>query len=240
MKLKLFWFLLFGIWCWAGQLPATYASTPPIGGPVQLRQDLNRILADHRFSYPNYFGGVKRAFNKFLHWLASALKPKKSKYTIDATGFDRAFKQFGLGLALLLPIGLIFLARRVIHWERRIKPDSPPGVASGLDLPDSFNQAKIAATQGEYRNAVRFLYLASLTQLRGSGILPEGIRYTDKENLYTLRRKFGMESREYQSFEQLIHLFREKWYGWKICTESDYQNAFQLYETLLVRSHPSK
>lgn len=207
---------------------------------MQLRHDLNQILADHRFSYPDYFSGMKRNFTRFLHWLNSMLKPKKSKYTIDATSFDRAFKQLGLGLALLLPLGLIFLARRFIQWERRIKPDSPTDSISGPDLPDSFTQAKIAATQGEYRNAVRFLYLASLTQLRGNGILPEGTRYTDKENLQTLRRKFGIESIEYQSFECLIHLFREKWYGWKICTESDYQNAFQYYETLSVHSYSSK
>lgn len=211
-------------------LPPLSAAAPESPNQTaRLRQELNQILADQRFTYPDYFAGVRRFFRNLLHWLDRLKVPK---LPLKPSWPDELVNRFGLGLVILLPPGLLWLARRWLARETRLEASVPPVAASSANLHEALTPARAAAGAGEYRPAIRLLYLAALSYLRSIGKLPEGTRYSDKENLRTLRGKFGAEHSVYQAFDQLVGLFQEKWYGLKTCNAADYDRAVRLYETL--------
>jgi hypothetical protein len=215
-----------------GAKPAENRSQKLIANSQQLvRQDLQRILADRRFSYPDYWAGWRRFIAKWRSWLAR-FQPRRR--ILKATWFDRLVKQIGLGLVLVTPFVLLYLARHYLTGENRLKATTANRTTPDADLTILLGQARQAAGRDDYRNAVRCLYLAALLQLRADGALPKSGNSgaTDHENLRLLQKKLGAATPGFQAFNRLVRIFQEKWYGLKSCGPTDYQTAAQLFATI--------
>ena len=79
-------------------------------------------------------------------------------------------------------------------------------------------RAAVLAENGEFRDAVRYLYLSLLLFLDNRQLISFRLSKTNREYLSELRKS----SRDMERFAGLVQLFERKWYGMEDCTESDY------------------
>jgi hypothetical protein len=216
-------------------VPARGVQSGSCNDTVRIRHDLESILANPRFNYPDYFRGVRQLLRRLIQWWIKMFPARQSN---TAEWFDRSLQKLGLALVVLSPLLILFGVRKFFLSESQIKlvAGSPEELPANLKL--ILENANRSAAKGDFRDAVRQIYLAALIRLRSTGSLPEGVRRSDKENLRTLAKSAGYDSPVYQSFAEMVRLFREKWYGLKSCTDSDYQKASRFFETL--SSHAEK
>jgi hypothetical protein len=220
-------------------LPTRVAAATPAAEQIRLRQDLQQILADQRFNYPDYWAWWQRLAAKWSRWLAR-LQPRR--HELKAAWFEQLIKRIGLGLVILLPLVLLYFARQFLAWENRLKATAANRADPDAALTALVGHARRAAEQDDYRNAIRYFYLAVLLQLRASGRLPAGNNscYSDHENLRLLRKKLGGTAPEFQAFNRLVLTFQEKWYGLKSCDRTDCQTAGQLFKIITQSGAPKK
>jgi hypothetical protein len=234
-KIIILFILIIGIQ--GASVPAWGARPRPTGDTVMIRHKLESILTDSRFNYPDHFEGLRRLISRLQQWLVKQFQPRRPG---TAGWLDRSLETLGLVLVIGSPLLILLLMRRFFLRDSQIKLAS----ASRQYDPSANWQSVVAnagqtADLGDFRAAIRQLYLAALFRLRGTGSLPEGVRYSsDKENLRTLGKKVGFDSPVYHSFAALVRLFREKWYGFTGCDASDYREANRIFETL--NSHVKK
>jgi len=79
-------------------------------------------------------------------------------------------------------------------------------------------RAAVLAENGEFRDAVRYLYLSLLLFLDNRQLISFRLSKTNREYLSELRKS----SRDMERFAGLVQIFERKWYGMEDCTESDY------------------
>lgn len=193
-----------------------------------LRHDIRVILADPRFSYPDHWGWLKKLWHNIRDWLAKLKPPKKS---VDNLFLKKVLRWAGLVCLALLPLVLIYVLPKMFVRSGGVKSLSDKKIVRTVRSEDLKAQAGILAEKGQFREAIRLLYLAGLEHLKINGILPNGIRLTDKANLNIMSRTFGPENPGYQAFRELVLMFQEKWYGLRSCQAEDY---YRLIEYLKI------
>lgn len=128
--------------------------------------------------------------------------------------------------------GLLQLERR---WRVRLMPER---IAPSLDAPSARNwqhwldDARHAAAQGQWREAIHFLYWAAIARLEARRLWPADRARTPREYLALVAaddpRKPGLA--------QLTRSFERIWYGGQPAGESDYLRAESLTAALLAGS----
>lgn len=193
-----------------------------------LRHNIRVILADPRFNYPDHWGPLKKLWLTIREWLA---KLKLSKKPVDNLILQKVLRWVGLGCLAVLPVVLIYFLPKMFVHSGGVKSLPNKKFTKKVRSEDLKIQAGILAEKGQFREAVRLLYLAGLEHLKMNGILPDGIRLTDKANLNIISRTFGPENSGYQAFRELVLVFQEKWYGLRSCQAEDY---YRLIEYLKI------
>jgi hypothetical protein len=217
-------------------VPAWGDQPRPSGDTVRVRHKLESILTDSRFSYPEHFESLRRLIGRLQQWLVKQFQPRRPG---TAGWLDRSLETLGLALVIGSPLLILLLMRRFFLRESQIRLTSASQqYNSSANWQSVVESAGKTAALGDFRTAIRLFYLAALLRLCSAGSLPEGVRYSDKENLWTLGKKVGFDSPVYHSFAALVRLFREKWYGFTGCDASDYRAANRIFETL--NSHAEK
>jgi hypothetical protein len=229
MKRIIFLFIL-AIGLQGLSVPVRGATSHPADDSIRVRRQLKSILTDSRFNYPDHFGDLRRLIRRVRQWWTKRFPPRR----LGTAGWlDHFLETLGLALVIGSPLLILFLMRRFFLREPHIpltaaprRDESPANWRSVGEI------ARQSGARGDFRAAVRQFYLASLLRLRSTGSLPEGVRYSDKENLRTLGKKVGFDSPVYHSFAAMVRLFREKWYGFAGCDASDYREANRIFESL--------
>jgi hypothetical protein len=235
MKQLIFLFIL-AIGIQGLPVPVRGAPSRPSGDSVRVRRQLESILTDSRFNYPDHFGELRRLVRRLQQWWSKLFQPRRPG---TAGWLDRFLEIFGLALVIGSPLLILILLRRFFLRDPRIKSAAAPQQDEfPADWQSVGETARQSAARGDFRTAIRQFYLASLFRLRSTGSLPEGVRYSDKENLRTLGKKVGFDSPVYHSFAAMVRLFREKWYGFNGCDASDSREANRIFET--ISSHAER
>src|SRR5262249_45232457 len=123
-----------------------------------------------------------------------------------------------------------------LRWRERPEPDrAPPTEALPLTEPglepdeqsptEFWRRAETLARRGEFRQAVRWLYLAVLTHLHRADLIRYDRTRTNGEYLRQLR---AADSVVLEPFGRLTRLFEQKWYGEGACAADDYDNCVEL------------
>jgi hypothetical protein len=202
--------------CFAGNSSPTLVTEHPTR---VLQHDIREIVADSRFNYPDYWGWVKKIGQTISKWLAKLKLPKQA-------GDNRFFKKIlhwaGVVSLMVLPLILLYFLPKLFVRSARVKSVMVHNPTLAVHPGVLKSQAGVLAERGQYREAIRLLYLSSLELLKVNGILPDGIRLSDKTNLTILYRAFGLNHPGYQAFKQLVLIFQEKWYGLRNCGLEDY------------------
>lgn len=138
---------------------------------------------------------------------------------------------FILGVCIALAYSLLRLERR---WRVRLTPDGDavpaPGAASARDWQLWLADARRAAAEGAWREAIHFLYWAAISRLESRRLWPADRARTPREYLALV----AQEDPRKPGLSRLTGTFERFWYGGRAASESDYKDAESLATTLIV------
>ncbi|MBS1805332.1 MAG: DUF4129 domain-containing protein [Acidobacteria bacterium] len=136
---------------------------------------------------------------------------------------------FILGVCVVLVYSLIRLERR---WRVRLalEDDLPaPGAASARDWQLWLDDARRAAANREWREAIHFLYWASISRLESKRLWPADRARTPREYLALVAQEDSRRS----GLSELTNAFERFWYGGRPAAESDYKSAETVASALI-------
>jgi hypothetical protein len=206
------------------------------GGPPQTgaghaaaRTALTAILARREYQ------GVTQtsALERFQEWLVNWL----DRILGRLAGFGARSPWIGYTLLALLLIsvcvGLIWAVVRIERRSRiRLVPDFLPsaGAPSAREWQLWLEDARKMAAQGLWREAIHFLYWASISRLESKRLWPADRARTPREYVRLLP---GADPRK-TKLTALTRSFERTWYGGREARSSDFQAALQLAAELGV------
>jgi hypothetical protein len=136
---------------------------------------------------------------------------------------------FILAVCVGLAWGLLQMERR---WRIRLVPESSgpaAGAASARDWQLWLKDARRAAGAGQWREAVHFMYWASISRLESRRLWPADRARTPREYLALVApddpRRPGLST--------LTRSFERIWYGGRPAAEADYLKAEELATSLI-------
>jgi hypothetical protein len=133
---------------------------------------------------------------------------------------------------VLLCVALVWLFIR-LERQGRLAPTfihagPGSGAASARDWQLWIEDARKAAAQGAWRDAIHLLYWASISRLESSGMWPADRARTPREYLALL----SPESAQRPGLATLTHDFERTWYAGRPAAEADFRHAEQLASRL--------
>ena len=131
-----------------------------------------------------------------------------------------------IGFVLLVCIALIWFLIRLEKQSRFAPASLGPGAgaASARDWQLWLQDARVAASRADWRDAIHLLYWASISRLESSGLWPADRARTPREYLALLAR----ENPQHPGLEVLTRSFERTWYAARPASEADFQQAEQL------------
>lgn len=132
-----------------------------------------------------------------------------------------------LFIPLIMAGIVVYILKKVkFRTAKRIEEEIPTEVAKGSKDPNQLRgMAEDYATKGDYRMAIRYLYLTLLLWLDKIGIIDYDSTKTNGEYLRAIQEKVKL----YQSFLPLTRLFDEVWYGTEPVNLPLYQEFYRNY-----------
>jgi hypothetical protein len=211
----------------------------------KLRRDLEEIVKDPRFTQPDHLGWLKGFFESLTAFLEKLWQPIKwvieyitRSYLGKANApVKLAHNTVAIILFFLLLFIIIYYLSRFLQSNKMNRSNRNERVLNHTHAIEKLeDQAEKFALQGNFGEALRLRYQACLEYLKRAGILPEGVRLSDRENLQRLRLIWGAQHDSFYSFQQLVGLFQEKWYGLRDCRVEDYRLAGRLINVINTHS----
>ena len=195
------------------------SAAPPVAAVdhAQERDAMKQVLSGRDFRNLEAPTARDSALEKLGGWL---------------NGLFASFGKLQAKVAWLGPVlvwGLMQLERR---WRIRLVPlsDGPAaGAASARDWQLYLQDARRAAAAGQWREAIHFVYWASISRLESKRLWPADRARTPREYLSLVAaedpRRAGLSS--------LTGSFERTWYGGRAAGESDYVQAEKLADGLI-------
>lgn len=178
-----------------------------------------------------------RAFQRWLDSLHFGPHPYRGPTpSISPQFINGIVIALGIGLFALLVALLVGLLRR---RAARVRPaadldETEAALVEARDTDSLHALAERKAQEGDYRLALRFIYLALLVALDTGGVLRFDRSRTNWEYLRALRAS-GRED-VYQAMMPLTREFDRVWYGLARADAADYARARSQYEALQAAS----
>lgn len=178
------------------------------------RERLDNILAGPAFQWEEEQPGFwQQLWQRILRFLFDLI-PFGSG-AIDLANIVLAV----LGGAVLFA-ALALAARSLL---RSFRPEAaaagPDGADNGLTAAQALQQADAHSQQGDYRSAVRYLYLSTLLLLEEHGLLRYDRSRTNREYL----RGVAGEPELYSMLQSVVDVFDRVWYGFQTLDEATYE-----------------
>jgi hypothetical protein len=201
-------------------------AAPPLGAGADA--SLRGVLARREF-LPDEPGPVER----LRSWLATRLDEALRGVLGDVAPRLPAGPDFGdvrawvLGAVVLATLAVVFYValslRGTVGRSGPRLADPPPARAAAVEL---FAQSAVLAARGEFREAARLQYLATLLHGEELGQLRFDRAMTNRELLERARERGGAEAAA--RLRPLIEHFDRFWYGGAPGTSADYETLVRL------------
>jgi hypothetical protein len=213
------------------QQDAKQAATPdvPAQNYATERQSINTILSQRA-----YQGVTSRsATDRVREWFYNQLD--KILASLIRFGSRSPWIAFTLRVLLLVAIctALLWFLVRIERRSRvRLIPDAAPasGAPSAREWQLWLKDAQAMAAQGMWREAIHFLYWASIARLESRRLWPADRARTPREYLRLLA---GADPRK-PTLTALTQSFERTWYGGRAAEPADFKSALELAATLGV------
>jgi uncharacterized protein DUF4129 len=187
---------------------------------VQDVESLKEILARPEFQWtqaqapqnPEWLQRILDAINKFMDRLAYSVQ--------NGVYYGRV--PLIIAAALVFIISLFFIARnlsRNLVREVELAAENSDDDAL-LTSKGAMQRAQTLSGQGDYRNAVRYLYLSSLLILDENGVLRYDRSRTNREYLRSVSSKPELA----KPLNDVIDVFDRVWYGFDSVDDETYQS----------------
>jgi hypothetical protein len=185
---------------------------------IQDVQPLQEILARPEFQWtetetvtaPNWLQKIIDAFATFMERLAV--------YILNTLYYGRV--PLIIAAVIILIVSLYFISRNL---SRSLVRDAQLAAEAGgdelLSSSSAMQRAQVLSTQGDYRTAIRYLYLSSLLTLDEQGLLRYDRSRTNREYLRSVAAKPILAN----PLRSVIDLFDRVWYGFEEVDEKTYQ-----------------
>ena len=203
----------------AAQVEAPVAATPNYSDE---RKSLNAILAQRAYR------GVaeESAMGRLREWLANLL----DKFFSGLVRFGSNAPWIVWLLRILLLVGLCTaLVWFLLRIERRSRIRLIPEIELATGAPSArewqlwLRDAQAMAAQGQWREAIHFLYWASISRLEAKRLWPADRARTPREYLALLN---GTDPRK-SNLTALTRSFERTWYGGRAAQASDFNAALE-------------
>jgi hypothetical protein len=216
-------------------------NTTPAAEPAyaQERETMKQVLAGREFRNLDDTPARDSAMEKFVNWVRywlSRLFGSIAELSSQSPWIGRLILW---GFILVVCVGLVW---GLIQLERRSRlrlvPEdrSPgPGAASARDWQLWLEDARRAAAAGQWREAIHFIYWASISRLESRRLWPADRARTPREYLALV----AAEDPRKAGLAKLTGSFERIWYGGRAAAESDYARAEQLATALIAASGAS-
>jgi hypothetical protein len=196
------------------------------------RDAMRQVLAGRDFRNLQDPTIREKFLEKLRAWLSRILQ-SISRVVPQSVWIGRiVFWGFICAVCVALAWGLLQLERR---WRMRLIPDSDgpaAGAASARDWQLWLQDARQAASAGLWREAIHYLYWASISRLESRRMWPADRARTPREYLALVApedpRKPGLAT--------LTGSFERFWYGGRSAAQSDYVKVEELATALITGS----
>lgn len=178
---------------------------------------LQRILEQPEFQWKDQTLGQPNALDRLLQRIQREL----SQLSAKILSFRGSGYLFGLGAFVLLAVALIFLFRNLIFGfvtEARMAPATRTG-DEFLTADTALKRAQNLSRGGDYRSAVRYLYLSALFLLEERGLLRQDRTKTNREYLNSVLSQPQVET----PLRAVVDVFERVWYGYQPLNDQEYQ-----------------
>jgi hypothetical protein len=201
----------------------------PLPSHGEERDTMKEVLAGREFSNLQPATESDTALEKLGNWL-NRLFARFDKLRARSAWVGRTLVWGFFGaIALGLAWGLLRVERR---WRIRLVPASSglvPGAVSARDWQLWMADARKAAEDGQWREAIHCLYWAAIARLESRRLWPADRARTPREYLALVApddpRQSGLAS--------LTSSFERTWYGGREASESEYRRAEALAASLI-------
>jgi hypothetical protein len=193
---------------------------------VQDIEPLKEILARPEFQWdagqpaPDWFQRILNAFFDFLERLAFGVQ--------NTVYYGRV--PLMIGAALLLILSLFYISRnlsRSLVREAELAAEGGDNEAL-LTSKGAIQRAQTLSSQGDYRNAIRYLYLSSLLVLDERGLMRYDRSRTNREYLRSVSSRPQLAN----PLRDVIDVFDKVWYGFESVDEQTYQSYLKHVDEL--------
>jgi len=153
------------------------------------------------------------------------VRPEPVRLELPA-GLDRLLLYLAwAGLAVLLALALVWLARRLFFPNRNEVAEAAPGAVAPAEIPVA--EAESLAAEGRYREAIHALLLETLQALSRAARLPR--HYTSRE--IVARVPLGPAARE--ALSGLVSSVEVSWFGGGEPSAAEYQGCLERFHAFL-------
>lgn len=211
-------------------LAESHAPVAAESAHLQERAEMREVLAGSAFRNLQQSTVSDSILEKIGNWLNRLFESAANLKARSAWVGRIIVWGFILGVCIALAYSLLRLERR---WRVRLTPDSDalpaPGAASARDWQLWLADARRAAADGEWREAIHFLYWAAISRLESRRLWPADRARTPREYLALV----AQEDPRKPGLSQLTRTFERFWYGGRTAGEGDYKDAEGLATTLI-------
>jgi hypothetical protein len=201
---------------------------PASSAPDDARQQLADILSRPPFVEPEPLGDT--FFTRVLDWLFDWLDALFGPAFDTGTTTGNVLGWLLVALCVVLVGGvllyLLLNLRRTMAQEARTSEQHDP--EAQLTANSALQQASTLARGGDYRTAVRYLYLSSLLWLDERGMLRYDRALTNREYLDRLADNPELHAR----LQPIVDTFDRVWYGHVLLDTEDFRQYQQQVEAL--------
>ena len=200
----------------------------PVDWAVE-RATLGRVLAGKEFRGLKGETASDKFLEKLSRWLNS-LFAGVSKLRITAPWLGRTIV---VGFVVVVCVGLVWgLLQFERRWRVRLVPEgegAAAGAPSARDWQKWLEDARRAAAEGRWREAIHFVYWAAISRLEQKRLWPADKARTPREYLALVGEDDGRKA----GLTQLTRSFERTWYGGRAASQSEYENAEALATALI-------
>lgn len=203
---------------WLDTLDDTLRSTRPVTVPATDLRQLDTVLLDARFHPVHWpWEGLNQwlvsVYRALLHGLSDALRPGKPTSVIPAA------------VLLLMVIALAYLLARGAMGKLVVERSAEEEYASPSTPLAASRRAGDLAAAGNYREALRYLFLSTMLELQAHGLIELRPGMTNREYLRAFIATGSIPEPVSLPLAALVDTFDGVWYGRRLIDEAGYRQA---------------
>lgn len=200
----------------------------PMASPEARKERIADILSRSEFRAAKT-GAIEKFIESIRDWIEKQIERIVRLFDSDFSFGDT--KTLSTIIALVSIVFLVFLLIYIvlkIRRKRRFTSNATEAVEDLGGSQEMLDGAARMAAAGDYRTAIRLVYMATLYRLDESGLIRFDRTRTNWEYLTSLRKHSDL----YQTMRPITMSFDRKWYGHESSNRDDYANFLSAYQAV--------